>query len=277
MQMFSPEFLTLITILAYLSASVVGLWGLIGQQPRLRKTGCYLALASFACQTLILIFGFHKLLPEGLSLGAYVQLLAWFFLLCGIIAWQRLRKDAILLFSAPLGLILFLMSAQWLHLAITAPKALSAPFYALHTGALFLALGLLTLAFMAGLIFLFIQYQIKNKKNIKGLWEEMPALSMLDKINFVCAVCSFPLYTIGLVAGLIWAKPIFGSSLNGDAKEIISLFIWALLGALFYNRLLRGWQGRKPALLAILIFLLSFFSIICVNLFFSTHHGIIRI
>ncbi len=274
--MFSPELLTAITIGIYLAATIAGFGGLIWNKKSWCKAGGWLAIASFICQTVILIFGFHKYLPDGLSFGAYMQLVAWFFLLCGIIAWQRMRVDTILLFAAPLGLILFLMSAPWLHVAVVAPGSLSASFYALHIGSLFLALGLVALAFVAGIIFLVLQHRLKKKRKFNGIWAEMPALSVLDKINAVCSICAFPLYTLGVVAGLFWAQPIYGSSFNGDPKEIVSLLVWTLLGMLFYNRLLRGWQGRKPAILVIVVFLLCFFSILCVNLLLSTHHGIIR-
>lgn len=274
--MFSPEFFTYLTISIYLAATFAGFCGILLRKQLWRKAGCWLALASFGCQTLILIFGFHKMLPEGLSFGAYLQMLAWFFLLCGIIAWHRMRKDAILLFAAPFGLILFLMSAPWLHMPVEAPKALSASFYALHTGALFLALGLLALAFMAAIIFLIVRRRLKQKKTVSGIWEDMPALSLLDKINSVCAICAFPLYTTGLIAGLLWIKPIYGTNFNGDAKEVVSLIVWLLLGILFYNRLMRGWQGRKPALLVIAVFILSVFSFLFVNFYLSAYHGIIR-
>lgn len=276
MQMLSPEALTAITIAFYLVASICGITGIIRRNPALSRAGCWLAISAFFCQTLFLVLGFHRLMPSGLSLGAYLQLLAWFLLLCGIGAWLRLRQDAILLFAAPLGLILFLASAPLLNLSISLPGSLTAPFYALHIGSLFLGLGVLGLAFVAGLAFLVLEARIKARKKMQGVWKAMPALSLLDKINAFCSATAFPLYTTGLVAGLFWAKPVFGSGLSGDSKVIVSIFIWMLLALLFHNRLALGWRGRKPALLACVIFLLSCFSVLVVNTFLSTHHGVIR-
>ena len=207
--MHSAKALTAITICFYLFASIAGISGIALRKPALLAAGRWLALASFACQTLFLAFGFHALVPNGLSFGAYLQLLAWFSLLAGIGAWLRFRQDAILLFAALLGLILFLMSSPWLESPVRIPASLSAPFYALHIGALFLGLGLLGLAFFAGLAFLALQKRIKERKNLQGVWEEMPALGLLDKINAVCAGMAFPLYSVGLVAGLFWAKQMF--------------------------------------------------------------------
>lgn len=272
--MFSPDNFTLLTIFIYLMATICGIGGMLLRRSLWSNAGCWLSLAAFFCQTLALVLGFHK--STGFSLGACLQLLAWFFLLCGIAAWWRLRQDAIILFASPFGLILFLMSASSLHIGINVPRALSTPFYALHIGALFLSMGLLALAFIAGIIFVFLEKRIKSRKSMRGFWEDMPALSILDRINSVCVNLSFPLYTTGIIAGLFWAKPIYGAAFSGDPKEICSLVVWLTLAALFHNRLAKGWKGRKPALLAVVIFLLSIFSILAINFFMPTHHAFIR-
>lgn len=274
--MISPEASTLITLIFYALASIVGLAGMIMRSPLWRRLGCWLAMAGFICQTLMLAMGFHKALPGGLSLGAYLQMLAWFVLLCGLAVWFKLRQEAALLFAAPLGLMLFAMSAPYLSALVQVPPSLKAPFYALHIGALFLSLGLLALAFAAGALFLFLEGRIKSKQSMKGFWQDMPALSMLDKINAFTTLTAFPLYTLGIVAGLIWAKPVFGAMVTGDPKEVISIVVWLLFAVLFHNRLANGWKGRKPARLAVFIFLLCLFSIIVVNTFMDTHHAFIR-
>ncbi|WP_287700897.1 cytochrome c biogenesis protein CcsA [Desulfovibrio sp.] len=264
------------TLSLYALASVAGLAGMTMRSPLWRRMGCWLALAGFACQTLMLALGFHKTLPGGLSLGAYLQMLAWFMLLCGLAVWLKLRQEAALLFAAPLALMLFAMSAPYLSALVQVPPSLKAPFYALHIGALFLSLGLLTLSFAAGALFLFLEGRIKSKQRMKGFWQDMPALSMLDKINAFTTLTAFPLYTLGIVAGLIWAKPVFGATVTGDPKEVISIVVWLLFAVLFHNRLANGWKGRKPAQLAVFIFLLCLFSILVVNTFMETHHAFIR-
>lgn len=274
--MLSPELATYSTILVYLGASVAGTIGLIWHKKPWLRYARWLALAAFACQTIVLVFGFHRSLPAGPSLGAYMQLLAWFFLLFGIGAWLWAKKDTLLLFAAPVGLFLFLLSTPWLHSSLILPPSLSRSFFALHIGSLFLALGLLTLAFLSSCLFIFLERRLKAKKHLQGIWSEMPALTTLEKINSFCALVCYPLYTIGIIAGICWAKPVFASNMNGDIKELVSLFVWLLLTILFYNRVARAWKGRKPAIMIIAIFLLSFLSIVLVNLYLPTYHGFAR-
>lgn len=273
--MLSPELATIITALFYLAASVCGVVGLIVVNPAWRKAGCWLALTAFACQTVMLVSGFHSQFAEGLSPGAYLQLLAWFLLLGGIGAWLKFSQDAILLFSTTPGFCIFLLSLNWLTRPLRLPGLLSVSFYALHIGALFVALALLTFGFMAAVLFLVLQKRIKTKKKMAGAWGQIPALSILEKIISFCALACYPLYTIGLAAGLLWATPVFGSAFTGDLKEIISIFIWLLLTWLFYKKVVCYWKGKKPALLIVIIFILSFLSVIIVNLV-PSHHGFIH-
>lgn len=250
--------------------------GMISRSAVLRKAGCWLSLLAFFCQTFALILGFHKNISGALSIGAYLQLLAWFFLLCGIGAWWRLREDTLILLATPFALILFLMSAQLLDIIVPLPNYLSSTFYALHIGALFLSLGLIFVAFIVGIIFIYIEKRLKGKRTIKGFWKDMPSILLLDKINSGCVLSAFPLYTLGILTGLFWSGPVYGHIFSGDPKEFISLIIWLLMAILFHNRLAKGWKGRKPALFVIIIFTLSLLSILMVNFLFNSHHAFIR-
>ena len=106
---------------------------------------------------------------------------------------------------------------------------------------------------------------------------DIPALNILDSINNWGTLAGFPLFTIGIVCGLFYAKPVYGSTMNGDPKEIISILIWVCFAFLFYKRIAQGWRGRKPARLMVAIFGLSLFSIVVVNLFMNSHHAFVRI
>lgn len=274
--MISPEISTAATLLLYGVAVCTGIAGLLTRSVFWRRCGCVLAIAAFACQTLVLTLGFHKALPEGLSVGAYFQLLAWFVVLCGIAAWVRLRQETPLLFATPLGLMLFIMSTPYLRTVVRVHNDLSTAFYALHIGTLFLSLALLAMAFIAGALFLFLENHIKRKRCVKGFWQDMPALSMLDKFNALAVVAGYPLYTLGILSGIAWSKPIFGNTMTGDPKEVLSIVIWLFFSILFHNRITKGWKGRKPAQCAVVIFLLSLFSILVVNTFMETHHAFFR-
>ena len=116
--MLSPETSTLLTLCCYGAATVAGLAGMLLRNAFWRRLGCWLAGLGFVCQTLSLLLGFHKTMPTGLSLGGYLQMLAWFVLLCGLVSRLRYKQEALLLLATPLALILFAVSAPYLSAVV---------------------------------------------------------------------------------------------------------------------------------------------------------------
>ena len=60
----------------------------------------------------------------------------------------------------------------------------------------------------------------------------------------------FPLLTIGIIAGGVWANEAWGSYWSWDPKETWSLITWLVFAAYLHTRISKGWQGKKPAILA---------------------------
>ena len=60
----------------------------------------------------------------------------------------------------------------------------------------------------------------------------------------------FPLLTIGIIAGAVWANEAWGSYWSWDPKETWALITWLVFAAYLHTRITRGWQGRRPAILA---------------------------
>ncbi|MFW6359687.1 MAG: c-type cytochrome biogenesis protein CcsB [Chroococcales cyanobacterium] len=72
----------------------------------------------------------------------------------------------------------------------------------------------------------------------------------LDNISYRIIGLGFPLLTIGIIAGAVWANEAWGSYWSWDPKETWALITWLVFAAYLHARITRGWQGRKPAILA---------------------------
>ncbi len=72
----------------------------------------------------------------------------------------------------------------------------------------------------------------------------------LDNLSYRTIGLGFPLLTIGIIAGAVWANEAWGSYWSWDPKETWSLITWLVFAAYLHTRITKGWQGRKPALLA---------------------------
>lgn len=88
----------------------------------------------------------------------------------------------------------------------------------------------------------------------------------LDNISYRIIGLGFPLLTIGIIAGGVWANEAWGSYWSWDPKETWALILWLVFAAYLHARITKGWQGRKPAMLAALGFVVVWICYLGVNI-----------
>ncbi|MCC5898400.1 MAG: c-type cytochrome biogenesis protein CcsB [Phormidium sp. BM_Day4_Bin.17] len=72
----------------------------------------------------------------------------------------------------------------------------------------------------------------------------------LDNVSYRIIGLGFPLLTIGIIAGAVWANEAWGTYWSWDPKETWAAITWLVFAAYLHARITRGWQGRRPAVLA---------------------------
>ncbi|MGQ9866456.1 MAG: c-type cytochrome biogenesis protein CcsB [Pseudanabaenaceae cyanobacterium] len=72
----------------------------------------------------------------------------------------------------------------------------------------------------------------------------------LDNLSYRTIGLGFLLLTVGIVAGAVWANEAWGTYWSWDPKETWSAIVWLVFAAYLHLRLTKGWQGRKPAIVA---------------------------
>jgi len=88
----------------------------------------------------------------------------------------------------------------------------------------------------------------------------------LDSLSYRTITAGFLLLTVGIISGAVWANEAWGSYWSWDPKETWALICWLVYAAYLHTRLTRGWQGRKPALVAVIGLLVIAVCYIGVNL-----------
>ena len=88
----------------------------------------------------------------------------------------------------------------------------------------------------------------------------------LDNISYRIIGLGFPLLTIGIIAGAVWANEAWGSYWSWDPKETWALITWLVFAAYLHARITKGWQGRRPAILAASGFVVVWVCYLGVNL-----------
>lgn len=73
----------------------------------------------------------------------------------------------------------------------------------------------------------------------------------LDNLSYRILGLGFPLLTIGLLSGAVWANQTWGSYWSWDPKETWALITWFIFAIYLHTRISKGWSGKKSAFLAV--------------------------
>jgi cytochrome c-type biogenesis protein CcsB len=102
--------------------------------------------------------------------------------------------------------------------------------------------------------------------NISLSPQRLSLADTLDNISYRIIGLGFPLLTIGIIAGAVWANEAWGSYWSWDPKETWALITWLVFAAYLHSRITKGWQGRKPAILAATGFFMVWICYLGVNI-----------
>ena len=75
-------------------------------------------------------------------------------------------------------------------------------------------------------------------------------LESIDNLSYRTISFGFPLLTIGIIAGAVWANEAWGSYWSWDPKETWALITWLVFASYLHARITKSWQGKKPAIIA---------------------------
>ncbi len=106
-----------------------------------------------------------------------------------------------------------------------------------------------------------------------GFSSRLPSLDVLDEVSYRAIAFGFPLLTIGIITGAIWADQAWGRWWGWDPKETWSLITWLYYGGYLHLRLTMGWRGRHSAILAVIGLIAVLFTYLGVNLLLSGLHS----
>jgi ABC-type uncharacterized transport system permease subunit len=238
------------TALLYLSASALFIAELAGRPgparlaPRLVMAGVPLHAAHIVVWSLVLgvcpVEGIHFALSVASLLACAAYLLAR----------TRYRVDAVGAFVAPQALA-FLLASRFVGPVPDEPRLRSVllPF---HVASNLLGIALFTLAFAAAVAYLLQERHLK-RKDLEGI-DRLPAIDALDRAEHMFLVAGFPLLTVGILTGTIWAREIQAGGAGAVARAALSYAAWSLIGGVLLLRASAGWRGRRAAVGTILGF-----------------------
>ncbi len=88
----------------------------------------------------------------------------------------------------------------------------------------------------------------------------------VDNLSYRILGIGFPLLTIGILSGAVWANEAWGSYWSWDPKETWALATWLVFAIYLHTRITKGWSGKKPAFIASFGFFIVWICFLGVNL-----------
>ena len=102
---------------------------------------------------------------------------------------------------------------------------------------------------------------------------QLPDTDRLDELSYKTIMFAFPFLTMLIVTGAIWAYYAWGRYWGWDPKETWSLITWIVYSIYLHVRITHGWEGKLPAALAVLGFVVVIFTYLGVNILISGLHS----
>jgi cytochrome c-type biogenesis protein CcsB len=94
---------------------------------------------------------------------------------------------------------------------------------------------------------------------------KLKLLQSIDNWSYRIIGLGFPLLTIGIISGGVWANEAWGSYWSWDPKETWALITWLVFATYLHARITKGWEGKKTAILGGLGFFVIWICYLGVN------------
>jgi ABC-type transport system involved in cytochrome c biogenesis permease subunit len=88
----------------------------------------------------------------------------------------------------------------------------------------------------------------------------LPSLETIDGLLYRTVSVAFPLLSLLLITGAVWANESWGRYWGWDSKEVGALVTWVSYAGFLHTRISHGWRGRRSAYFALLGFVLVVFT-----------------
>lgn len=137
-------------------------------------------------------------------------------------------------------------------------KSLLLPFH------VFVNLGgiaLFALASSAAALYLVQERRVKQKR-IDGVSRRLPPLDALDKAEHRFLLAGFPLLTLGIITGTVWARRVEMGAPGEVLRAVFGYVTWIVIAGVLFLRASSGWRGRRAAYGTIAGFSLAVFVLL---------------
>ncbi len=263
--MFSPiQFVFIAAIVLYLLDSIWEVGSIFNSNRFSKRLADYFIIAglSIHCAFLIIVSAQSGTLPISTLFESSTFYLSLIVLLSVILKFLY-RLQSLTPFVMPIvtGFSIAAVTLVKNDLALTAN--LKTFWLFAHIIPIFLGYASFTVSFIFSIMYLTMERQLK-KKSFGPLFDSLPSLETLDALMWKTITMGFPLLTIGLVSGTVWAKTtnILGLLWYLDPKVLLGSLTWLIYAAILHLRLGASFHGTRVAIVTIAGFVIVILTFI---------------
>ena len=176
----------------------------------------------------------------------------------------------------PVILVMFLAGTVFYSRAQPLVPALQSYWLAIHVTLVSVAEGALMTSAVLTLLFLVKQHADAHPDRVgrlATLSSRLPDATTLDKAAYRVVAFSFPLYTVAVICGAIWAEAAWGRYWGWDPKETWAFIVWVIYAGYLHARATAGWKGRAAAWVNLAGFGAIIFNFVIVNMVIAGLHS----
>ena len=138
-----------------------------------------------------------------------------------------------------------------------------------HVITCFFGYAAFSLSFGLSIMYLIKRLDTQNRNNI--FLKLIPRTVVLEDLNYQMVVTGFIMLTLGIITGSVWAQSAWGSYWSWDPKETWSLITWFVYATVIHSRMVKGWRGKRIAILCFIGFSCVLFTYFGVNYLAGLH------
>jgi ABC-type transport system involved in cytochrome c biogenesis permease subunit len=248
----------------YLAAGVAGAVGVSLGSRRTGRMAIGLLAAGALCHagSFVALHGADPV-PPLTELPMAVSFMAFVMVATFLVFARRVALGSLAVLLGPLAFL----GAFFSGLGEIAPDPVAASGAWPHAHVLLAGAGLslLAVAAVAGAVYLMENRRLKRKQLHPGPGG-LPSLETLDRVNAVALAVGFPLLTLGVLTGMMWANGAYGSVFTGSAHEAWNAIAWIIYGVLVAARFVADQGARDAAASAVGGFAFLLFAVVGVGI-----------
>ena len=222
---------------------------ILRKKQTLFKPAVVATLVGFACHAASIAINAYELQTftlsqryESFSFFAALAVLAF------LLVYWKYKIASLAVFAFPAIFVMTFIANLAYSSQDSVPEMLRSRWIYIHTPLVILGYVAFFVAFSAAVLYLIQERELKLKR---VFYNRLPSLELCDDLAYRALAIGFPLMTLGILSGALWAQQVWGLVWMSDPKILLAFLTWLIYLLLIHYRLIAGWRGKKFAYLAI--------------------------